>query len=271
MNSPPTFATLDLRSDGPVGILTLNRPKARNAIDDQMRSEIRAAVDYIAGEQSIRCLVLTGAGAAFCAGGDIRGMQERLEQGAKAAELGWRRQREFHETLTKLYHLDRPTIAAVNGSAFGLGLDVALSCDFVYLADSATVAANFVRRGLVPDGGGMFHLPRRVGVSRAKELVYSGRTLGASEALDLGLVDRVLPAADVVGSAVAWLKEIAAHPRTAQALAKGILNRSLELSFDEVNTLGSQAQAFCYSTPDHQESVRAFLAEREQAARNKKS
>jgi enoyl-CoA hydratase/carnithine racemase len=230
-----------------------------------MRLEIRDAVDFIASEQSIRALVLTGAGAAFCSGGDIRGMQERMEQGPQVGEIGWRRQREFHETLVKFFNLDRPTVAAVNGPAFGLGLDLALGCDFLFMADTASVAANFVRRGLVPDGGGLFHLPRRVGVPKAKELILSGRTVEAAEALAIGLADRVLPAEGLIEAAVAWLRGNFIHPRTAQALAKNILNRTLELSFEEVNMMGSQAQAFCYATPDHQESVRSFLAERERA------
>jgi enoyl-CoA hydratase/carnithine racemase len=265
MSQLPTFETLELRLENEIGILTLNRPRARNAINDTLRSELRHAVDHIAADDRMRALILTGAGKAFCSGGDIRGMQERLEQGAKAGELGWRRQRELHETLQKLYHLDRPTVAAVNGPAFGLGLDIALTCDFVFLADAAQVAVNFVVRGLVPDGGGMFHLPRRVGLARAKELVFSARTLSAEEAHTIGLADRVFPADALLAETMAWLKTCTVHPRTAQGLAKSILNRSYESSFELVNMAGSQAQAFCYASPDHQESVRSFLAERARA------
>jgi enoyl-CoA hydratase/carnithine racemase len=192
-------------------------------------------------------------------------MQERLEQGARAGEIGWRRQREFHETLAKLYHLDRPTVAAVNGPAFGLGLDLALTCDFVFLAEGAQVAANFVRRGLVSDGGGLFHLPRRVGVAKAKELLFSGRTVEPEEALAIGLADRVVPAADLLEQAAVLLRGFAEHPATAQAMAKSILNRTFELGFEQVNAVASQAQAYCYSSADHQESVRAFLDERARA------
>ncbi|GAA5003838.1 enoyl-CoA hydratase/isomerase family protein [Streptomyces hyderabadensis] len=266
MHQAPEMETIDLRVEDGIGILSLNRPRVRNAIDGQMRADLRAAVDHVAADQSIRALVLTGAGSAFCAGGDIRGMQERLDQGAAAGEIGWRRQRGLHETLGKLYHLDRPTVAAVNGPATGLGLDLALTCDFVWMADTATVAASFIKRGLVPDGGGLFHLPRRVGVAAAKELVYSGRAVAAEEALALGLADRALPSADLLDAAVAWLRELGRLPRTAQALAKSVLNRSMELSLEEVNTLGSQAQAFCYGSAEHQDSVRAFLADRARAA-----
>jgi len=258
-----SFSTIGLEAEDGIAVLTLNRPRVRNAIDGTMRAELREAIEEIAADTTIRGVVLTGAGSAFCSGGDIRGMQERLEQGARAGELGWRRQREFHHTLAKLFHLDRPTVAAVNGPAFGLGLDVALTCDFVFAAESAVLAASFVRRGLVPDGGGLFHLPRRVGLVRAKELVFSGRAVEAKEAVHIGLADRVLPDGELRAGAVAFLREFAEQPALAQGLAKDILNRSLELGYDEVNTLGSQAQAICYASPDHQESVRAFLAARD--------
>jgi enoyl-CoA hydratase/carnithine racemase len=265
-----SFKTLRLSIDDTIAVLTLNRPQARNAIDDQMRADLRDAINVIAADQSIRGVMLTGEGDVFCAGGDIRGMQERLDQGARAGEIGWRRQREFHETLTKLYNLDRPTIAAVNGAAMGLGLDLALTCDLVFVAQGAEVAASFVRRGLVSDGGGLFHLPRRVGIAKAKELLFSGRTVSADEALSIGLADRVLVAGDLIDSGKSLLREFAQYPATAQAMMKHILNRTLELSFEQLNALASEAQAYCYSSADHQESVRAFLEERERA-RTKKS
>jgi 2-(1,2-epoxy-1,2-dihydrophenyl)acetyl-CoA isomerase len=261
----PELETVALEAHGPIAVLRLNRPKVRNAIDDRMRFDLKVAVDALGDDRAVRGVVVTGAGAVFCSGGDIRGMQERMEQGLRAGELGWWRQKEFHETLTKLFHMGKPTVAAVNGPAFGLGLDVALTCDFVFLAEGAEVAANFVRRGLVSDGGGFFHIPRRVGVAKAKELLFSGRNVDAAEALAIGLVDRVLPGEALVAEAVAFLEGFAAHPATAQAMAKSILNRAIELSFDEINTLASQAQAFCYSSADHQDSVRSFFEEREKA------
>lgn len=253
------WETITLERRGRVGILTLDRPGSRNAVNDQMRSDLREAVDIVAEDESTRGLVITGAGTAFCAGGDIKAMEERLRQGGGAPEAGWRRQRKLHETLEKLFHLDRPTVAAVNGPAYGLGLDLALTCDFVWAAGSASFSSSFVRSGLVPDGGGMFHLPRRVGLACAKELVFSGRGVTASEALSIGLVDRVHEQETLVGEAVAWLEELSDLPATSQALSKGILNRSLELGLEEINVLGSQAQAFCYATPDHLSSVQRFL------------
>lgn len=266
MSDLPVLETVALeRQEGNLAILKLNRPRVRNAIDDQMRADLKAAVNAVAEDQSIRGVVVTGAGAVFCSGGDIRGMQERLEQGARAGELGWWRQKEFHETLGQLYNMGKPTVAAVNGPAFGLGLDVALTCDFVFLGAGVQVAANFVRRGLVSDGGGFFHIPRRVGVAKAKELLFSGDVVEAEEALAIGLADRIVAGEELIAEALAFLKRFAGHPPTAQAMAKGILNRAHELSFDEINTLASSAQAYCYSSHDHQESVRQFLEEREKA------
>jgi enoyl-CoA hydratase/carnithine racemase len=256
------FETLTLDSVGAVAVLTLNRPRARNAIDGTMRRELRAAVDLLA-ERDDDGVVLTGAGSAFCAGGDIRGMQERIDQGPRVGEIGWRRQRELHETLEKLYGLGKPTLAAINGAAIGLGLDLALTCDFVWAADSATLASSFIKRGLVPDGGGMYHLPRRVGLSAAKDLVYSGRTVEVAEAEHIGLVDRVVASEELLGAAVAYLADLGRHPSAAQAMAKSVLNRSLESSLVDVNVLAGQVQAFCYASPDHLESVRNFLAARE--------
>lgn len=269
MTELPALETVELARDGEIVVMTLNRPKVRNAINDQLRADLKSAVDAVAADRSIRGLILTGAGQVFCSGGDIRGMQERLEQGNRAGELGWWRQRDLHETLTKLFQLGLPTVAAINGPAFGLGLDLALTCDFVYLADTAEVAANFVRRGLVSDGGGFFHLPRRVGVSRAKELLFSGRTVKADEALAIGLADRVVPADGLIAAATELLRSFIPHPATAQAMAKGILNRAFELGFDEANAQASLGQAFCYSSADHQESVRSFFEERERARQAK--
>ncbi len=270
MTSLPTFATLLLTVEDGIATLTLNRPKVRNAIDDQMRLDLRTAIDHISGDRAIRALILTGEGDVFCSGGDIRGMQERLEQGARAGELGWWRQKEFHETLTKLFNLGCPTLAAVNGPAFGLGLDLAMTCDFVFLADGTEVAANFVRRGLVSDGGGFFHLPRRIGLAKAKELLFSGRPVHTVEALAIGLADKIVAEEDLLGAARIYLSQFVQHPGTAQAMAKAILNRTFELGFEQVNMLASEAQAYCYSSADHQESVRSFLAERERARGTRK-
>ena len=254
--------TLLEQSRGGVTILTLNRPQVRNAIDGHTSGALRDALQRIQHDDSIRGVVLTGAGTAFCSGGDVKGMLERQSLGPAQAEHGWRRQHELHQMLTSLYFLDRPTVAAVNGPAFGLGLDMALCCDFIFASEKATFSAGFVHRGLVPDGGGMYFLPRRIGLARAKDMIFSGRTVQADEALRIGLADRVFPPDGLLGDTTAYLDQLAQLSRPAQALAKDVLNRTFELSLDEVNALGSQAQAICYTTPEHTAAVSAFLNRR---------
>lgn len=243
-----------------VAVLTLDRPDAYNAVNDEMRAELADAIRIVSDDQASRALLITGAGKAFCAGGDIKAMEDRVRRGAGAPEAGWRRQRKLHESLEKLFHLDRPTLAAVNGPAHGLGLDLALTCDFVWSATGATLASSFVKSGLVPDGGSMFHLPRRVGLSRAKEMIFSGRVLAADEALSIGLVDVVKERSSLLEEAQGWLSEIVEKPAIPHALAKDILNRSFEQGLEQINVQGSQAQAFCYATPEHGKSVANFLA-----------
>ena len=132
--------------------------------------------------------------AAFCAGGDIAGMQQRLQAPpGQIAFNGWRRQKRTHQGVALLHGLPKPTIAAVNGAASGLGCDLALACDFIIASTAASFAMSFIHRGLVPDGGGMYFLPRRVGLPRAKELIFTGRSVPAEEALAIGLVDRLSP------------------------------------------------------------------------------
>ncbi|MES1246906.1 MAG: enoyl-CoA hydratase-related protein, partial [Actinomycetota bacterium] len=194
-----------------------------------------------------------------CSGGDITGMQARLSDPAGPVVAGWRRLAATQRLITTLQDLGVVTIAAVNGPAVGIGFDLALACDFVLVADTAFFATAFIERGLVPDGGGMYSLPRRVGLARAKELVFSGRRVPADEAVELGIADRALPAAELVDAAVALADEYAQRSPTAIALAKAILNRSFESTREEVFARSAAAQAICYSTEEHRSSVEAFL------------
>ncbi|MBV7486614.1 enoyl-CoA hydratase/isomerase family protein [Bordetella sp. BOR01] len=258
-SSLPTAILLDVQ-DG-IGVLTLNRPAVRNAIDDAMRTELLDALDRAARDPAIRALVVTGAGKAFCAGGDIKGMKARLDAPAgDVAFNGWTRQQRTHHALTALFKLPKPTIAAVNGAAAGLGCDMALSCDFVIAADNAPLSMTYIHRGLIPDGGGMYFLPRRVGLARAKELIFSGRRVAADEALAIGMIDRVAAPEALLVQARAWAAELSHGSAAALALAKTQLNQTYELSAEQSFAMSSQAQAMCYSTAEHRASVAAFLA-----------
>jgi len=172
---------------------------------------------------------------------------------------GWRRQQQTHKSVAALHGMGKVTVAAVNGAAAGLGCDVALACDFIVASEEAVFSMSFVRRGLVSDGGGMYFLPRRIGLSRAKEMIFTGRAVSSAEALAIGLADRVSPAATLVHDAAAWARDLSRGSMAAIALTKGILDRTFETAEEQVFALGREAQAICYTTSEHRESVAAFL------------
>ena len=193
------FTLIDLKVDASIATITLNRPDKRNAMSDDMRTEFIDALEQVAADKAIKALVLTGAGKGFCAGGDISGMERRMN--APAGEVGfngWHRQQRVHHTQSLLHTMPKPVIAAVNGAASGLGADTALACDFIIASEWASFAWSYIHRGIIPDGGGMYFLPRRVGLSKAKELIFTGRKVDVDEALALGIVDRKTSAATLV-------------------------------------------------------------------------
>jgi 2-(1,2-epoxy-1,2-dihydrophenyl)acetyl-CoA isomerase len=251
---------IELSIAGNVATIAFNRPAVRNAIDDATRSEFQAALDRVANDDTVRAVVLTGNGSAFCAGGDIAGMQQRLKAPpGDVAFNGWTRQRRLHQGVMMLHGLPKPTIAAVNGPAAGLGCDLALACDFIMASDAAIFTMSFILRGLVPDGGGMYFLPRRIGLARAKELIFTGRRVDAKEALAIGLADRVTSAATLVADAQAWAAELGRGSGAALALGKSILDQTYELTAEQALALSREAQAICYTTSEHQAAVAAFL------------
>lgn len=256
-----TYTLLNYKVENAIATITLNRPDKRNAMSDDMRSEFIDALETVAADKAIRALVLTGAGKGFCAGGDISGMQKRMN--APAGEVGfngWHRQQRVHHTQALLHTMPKPVIAAVNGAASGLGADTAMACDFVMASEWASFAWSYVLRGIIPDGGGMYFLPRRVGLAKAKELIFTGRQVKVDEALALGIVDRKTSADTLLADAQAWAAELSQASSTALALTKTIINQSFELSSHDVFAQGSQAQGICYTSSEHRASVEAFLA-----------
>lgn len=256
-----TTNLIDLQVKAGIATIFFNRPEKRNAMSDDMRSEFIQALERVAADKSIKALVLTGNGKGFCAGGDIAGMERRMQ--APAGEVGfngWHRQQRVHHTQSLLQTMPKPTIAAVNGAASGLGADTALACDFIIEASDASFTWSYINRGIIPDGGGMYFLPRRIGLARAKELIFTGRKVLAEEALQLGIADRLTAAETLVADAEAWAAELGKGSATALALGKTILNQSFELTANQVFAMGSQAQGVCYTSTEHRESVMAFLA-----------
>ncbi len=252
---------IELQVHSGIATLTLNRPDKRNAMSDAMRTEFIDALESVTADKAIRALVLTGAGKAFCAGGDIAGMQKRMN--APAGEVGfngWHRQQRVHHTQSLLHTCPKPVIAAVNGAASGLGADTALACDFIIASEWASFTWSYILRGIVPDGGGMYFLPRRVGLSMAKQLIFTGRKVPVDEALALGIVDRKTASETLLADAQAWAMELSRASPTALALTKTILNQSYELRAHDVFAQGSQAQGICYTSSEHRAAVEAFLS-----------
>jgi len=253
-------AFVELTVEDKVAIVTLNRPEVRNAINDALRAELVALLERVAADEGVRAVVLTGKGKAFCAGGDITGMKERLKAPVgQVAFNGWRRQGQTHKSVALLHGMPKVVIAAVNGAAAGLGCDMALACDFILASEEAVFTMSFVKRGLVSDGGGMYFLPRRVGLPRAKELIFTGRLVDAKEALAIRLADRVTSPDMLIADAVAWARELSQASSASIAFSKAILDRTFESTEEQIFALGREAQAVCYTTAEHRDAVTAFL------------
>jgi enoyl-CoA hydratase/carnithine racemase len=256
----PSSPRVELTINESIATIALNRPAVRNAIDDETRAEFIAALERVANDDAVRAVILTGNGTAFCAGGDIAGMQQRLQTDpGQVAFNGWRRQKRLHQGVALLHGMPKPTIAAVNGPASGLGCDLALCCDFIIASTAATFAMSFILRGLVSDGGGLYFLPRRVGLPRAKELIFTGRTVAAEEALAIGLADRMSAPDALLKDAQAWAIQLSRGSHVALTLSKSILDQTFELTDEQVLALSREAQAICYTTSEHQDAVAAFL------------
>lgn len=255
------YTLINMEVQSAIATITFNRPDKRNAMSDDMRSEFIHALEHVSADKGIRALVITGAGKGFCAGGDIAGMEKRMS--APTGEIafnGWHRQQRVHHTQTLLHTMPKPTIAAVNGAASGLGADTALACDFLIGSEYANFSWSYINRGIIPDGGGMYFLPRRVGLSMAKQLIFTGRRIDVNEALSLGIVDRKTSGTNLLSDAQAWALELSKGSATALALSKSILNQTYEMSASQVFAQGSQAQGICYTSAEHRSAVLDFLA-----------
>lgn len=249
---------LDYQVRDGVATITLNRPTARNALSPAMKDALTMAAAAVAGDEDVRAVVLTGAGGVFCAGGDLRGMEEARPT---ATVESWReRMRAVHPLVRTLVELDKPLIAAVDGPAFGAGFSLALMADFVVASPRARFCLSFMRVGLVPDFAAMHTLPRVVGVQRAKELMLSAREVGADEALRLGIAMELVPADGLLARA----HELAASFRGASPLAVGLVKSEVGMSLatDLRTALDHEAtqQALCFETETHRAAVKRFLA-----------
>lgn len=255
---------LRIERDGPVVIATLNRPETRNAISETAHSEEIA--DFCARmtrDASVRAIVLTGMGKAFCAGGNVKHMQERKGMFAGAPFPLRNAYRTGIQLIPlALYELEVPVVAAVNGPAIGAGLDLACMCDVRIASETALFAESFVKLGIVPGDGGAWLLPRIVGMARASLLTLTGETIDAAKALEYGLVAEVVAPERVLDRALEVAGMIAANPGHATRMAKRLLREGQDMKLAPLLELSAAYQALAHHTQDHHEAVSAFLEKR---------
>ena len=242
-----------------IAILRLDRPDNLNAWNQDMRGELRDAVRTMVEDDDLRVLIITGTGRAFSAGEDVRGMGDLTAVGPKGFR---RRVRMIHNVFDEIEQMEVPVIAAINGVAAGGGLELALSCDFRFAADGARLGLPEGNVGLIPGSGGISRLVKLVGPSRAKRLIMTGEILDADAAFALGLVDEVVPAAELIDHCVAFAETLAARAPLAIGMAKLIVNQCLNVDLETGRNLERIGQSVLKQTADHKEGAAAFVEKR---------
>lgn len=245
-----SFETIILEKESGVATLSLNRPDVLNAINNAMRRELLAALEDVEADDEVKVLVLTGKGKAFCSGGDVKGMGtgERMIKP--------------HPIILKMVNLEKPVISAVNGVAAGGGCNLAMAADIIIASEKASFIQSFVKIGLVPDWGGMFFLPRLVGIYKAKELMLTGERISATEAERIGMVNKVVPDKEFQDFVKEYSGRLAKGAPKSMAMIKKTLNVTQNADIDTVLALEYQAQTICRETADHKEGIAAFREKR---------
>ena len=255
---------LDYAQEGPLVILTMNLPDVRNAISsEEMITALEDACERMNADMSVRAAVLTGAGTAFSSGGNVKKMSGA---GGLSDKLPAQTRRNYKLGIQRIPlafdRLEVPVIAAVNGHAIGAGCDLACMCDIRIAGESAKFAESFVKLGIIPGDGGAWLLPRVVGYSKACEMALTGDMVDAAEALDIGLVSKVVPDADLLEAAKSLALRIAVNPPHAVRMTKALIRKGQETSLPALLDLSAAYQALSHATADHDEAISAFLAKR---------
>jgi 2-(1,2-epoxy-1,2-dihydrophenyl)acetyl-CoA isomerase len=256
-----TYEQLIVDRDGAVATVRLNYPEKLNALSETMLRELLDELGALSADRSVRAIVLTGEGRGFCVGADLAALQDLYSTGEKPKLSGFL-ERGYNRLIPLVTHAPKPVVAAVNGVAAGAGMSLALACDLRIASDAATFTTAFVRIGLVPDSGMFYSLPRAVGAARALELAITSDRVDAATALAIGLVNRVVPAADLAEEARALAERLADMPTTAVGLIKGLFHEGSRLSLEETMHREAELQDRAAATADHMEGVRAFLEKR---------
>lgn len=256
----PSHETIDLTTDGPAARILLNRPEALNAWNEQFGLDLRGAVSTVAEDDAIRAVMITGAGRGFSSGADLK-EQRSGEDGLP--DLSSRLKEIYHPVITGLREMPKPVVAAVNGPAVGIGCSLALAADLIVAAESSYFLLAFVNIGLIPDGGSTAFLPARIGYARAAEMAMLGERVPAGQALEWGLVNRVVPDDELEETANALLERLANGPTTSYAGAKRLLNRRMYGDLAGQLDAEAEAQRDQGHTKDFIEGVMAFVEKRE--------
>lgn len=244
--------------------ITLNRPDVFNAFNEEMLYELQSAVKVCAEDESIRCVIITGSGKAFCSGQDLKDFSEKKQTFREAIE------KKYNPLIKQIAGLPKPVICAINGVAAGAGLSLALACDYRIAAESAVLIEVFINVGLVPDSGSSFFLPRLVGYAKAFEMCVTGDRITALEAKKIGLVNKTVSGKSLLmKSAVLTAKKFASAPTKAVGMIKNILNKSFESSLDEILDIESSNQDTAGNTDDFKEGISSFLEKRKPVFKGK--
>ena len=241
-----------------VATITLNRPEVRNAINDALIVGVRAAFERARDDAEVRAVVLAGAGKGFCAGADLAGFGQQLTPDDVATYIV----EKYQPLMQLICTLPKPVIGAINGVAAGAGASLALACDLRVMADDAALMMAFSNIGLVPDAGATWFLARQVGYSRAFEIASEAERIGAARCLELGLANRVAPAAELLQAAHAWAERLALRPTLALGLTKRALYRALETDLTDAIAYEAELQKQTIVSHDHREGVTAFQERR---------
>ena len=251
---------IEFRVEAGIGIATMARPRQHNPFTAEFLGCIKEITAEVKGRNDIDALILTGADGAFCAGGNVKGMGEWQDSGPTPVEDMRERLYGVHDWLQPLRNLNVPVIAAVDGPAYGGGFGLALCADFVLASERARFCSAFGRIGLIPDCALLFTLPRMVGMQRAKEIVYTGRPVGAQEAQELGIVMEVHPSADLTAAALTLARRMQQGSRAAFGLTKRIVNQSFDIDAGGLIEMEAAGQAICLSSAYHADAVGRFKA-----------
>ncbi len=254
----PNYKTIILEQENGVAKLTLNRPNKLNALNKEMYLEIGKAIDELESSPNFRVLVITGAGRAFCAGGDI----SELSEATLSIEAAQKRLHLSHPLVGRIRRIKQPIVVAVNGDAIGGGCSIALNGDLRIASENARFGITFIRVGLAPDMGGTYHLPRLVGISKACELAFLGDIIDAHEAERIGLVNRVVASEDLDNVVHKMATRLAQSPPLTLRLIKNTLYKSLNMDFDSELENEINIQSLCMNSDGGREGLRAFLEKR---------